>query len=481
MSIFSSLKPQGGQRLSAFDLSRRDIFSAKSGVLNVNFVQHTIPESKYEVNHAQITRVDAVQTAPFARMSENYEYYFVPYSQIFHDFERLYYGRGDNQRNPFNDDYGSPTQISNFVPCFNYYEVVLMLCREFIRSRLILHCDEQDSVRSLALRSMFNQQSFSSVLHFDVHGEIAIDEMLKLFDNLGYGNVYSVFNSLISPLLSFSTPSFDSTKVDASEAEFVGAQYNMNLTISLFENFGISYSDDLIISAFDDGEPSNISLDSFVVGSVPEFYIGLVQKLFEYFAIAEFPDGSTVAPVWFSDVVDVTESYINTVTNHLIADYNLLQCFFDSIYERYPSVLNLAAYVKVFADIYRNTQFDLSNYESLFNFDYIVDDGDSVIDSRKFLNMLVPRFRQYKKDIFTGFYPNAQFGSVAVSSLNNPSIIQASGQHSSTSVFVDTLTGDLKHYTTGQQTSNQWNLVSGVSALAIRQALSLQRYKERIL
>lgn len=89
MSLFSSLKPKASLPRSAFDLSRRDVFSAKAGVLNVNFIQHTIPDSKYEVNHAQITRTDALQTASFARMSENYEYFFVPYSQIYHDFEKL--------------------------------------------------------------------------------------------------------------------------------------------------------------------------------------------------------------------------------------------------------------------------------------------------------------------------------------------------------------------------------------------------------
>ena len=127
MSIFNSMKPDGGQKLRPFDLSRRDVFSVKSGVLNGNLFLHTLPESKYDVSHAQITRVDPIQTASFARMSENYEYYFVPYSQIFQGFERLYYERGDVQRNNVNSNLFDPVGQSSFVPRFDYHSVVYRL------------------------------------------------------------------------------------------------------------------------------------------------------------------------------------------------------------------------------------------------------------------------------------------------------------------------------------------------------------------
>lgn len=496
-NLFSGLKPQGGSSKNAFDLSRRDIFSAKSGVLNPIFVQDVFPDSDFKVSHAQITRVDAVQTAPFARMSENYEYYFVPYSQIWHDFEKLYYERGENQRNIRNQDVNSSNPPSTVSPIFQYAPVVAVLANWFIVSRVWRLMYSQDS--KAANKDLYSwtkdfsiSQPSNSWVPVDIHGEICIDEMLKIFDMLGYGNLYAVFNSLISSALSFSVVPFEykyytdyhvGLTIEGDINNIQRLDYNLNLALSIASVLGIKFVADssLLVDYYEE--------DTDVVNLFDYSQYDYNGKLFlvfnNYFHIT-----SSYLPKWLD--ADSYDDFFDELLEPIIDIFNANNSYYISPLSRWfeplnnmqysCSVMRLAAYNKVWADIYRNSQYDISNYAPWYNFDYVSYNGVTpLVNTDRILGMLLPKFRQYKKDMFTGTFPDAQFGSVAVSSLTNPSQIVAEGKPSSATVFVDTTTGSLKHYTTGAATSTNWNISSGISALAIRQALSLQRYKERIL
>lgn len=505
-SLFRDMKPQGGQKMRPFDLSRRDVFSVKSGVLNVNFVQDVIPESKYEVNHAQITRVDPVQTAPFARMSENYEYYFVPYSQLWHDFEKMYYERGDNQRNALNHEVDSNAATSDQVPVFDYYSVVSKLASWFLYSRIWLKMYEQDSRAALMdLHTMAQgfdvENPENSRLPFDVHGECCIDEMLKLFDMLGFGNLFPIFNSVFQSVFSFSVPVPDLKKsytdffyqyvhddntllyrdynlfLAFQVADILGVPYDLNGDVLTGYYAGIMSYDDLFNYSSSSQQSAHFSIvNIFKINSDglpgwldPDHYDDFWEDL--------------IAPVF--DIFFLSDGFLNF---YLRWEGNLL----GSQYR--PSILRLAAYNKVWADIYRNSQYDNANYAPWFNFDYMAYAGvNNVVPTNRVLGMLIPKFRQYKKDMFTGTFPNAQFGSVAISSLKNPTRIETNIPKPDGSAWLapqvasgDGVRGRLTYGAedgrTGHVTlDNNWIVDTGVSALAIRQALSLQRYKERIL
>lgn len=444
---------------------------------------HTLPESKYDVSHAQITRTDAIQTASFARMSENYEYYFVPYSQLFQGFERLYYERGDVQRNSANSQMFAEVGNSSYVPRFDYESVVFYLAKYFVVSRLyrLMETSNKRSAEKwlFSYHDSYNPSSISSsLLPFDVHGEICIDEMLKLFDMAGYGNLFGTFNSLISPFFGFDLPSYFISPASSSAADIATALNTLNkaFATSLAEYFGCVMTWNSTTNV-----PTFSSQYSNVVGA---FY-----DAFHAVSVTSVTGVVSVVPAWsdISTIPNIT-TWITTFTSVFMSESGATELYDflgqDSL-ERYPSVLTLAAYVKVFSDIYRNTQFDTVNYSSLFNFDYVTTDVLASVSDDKVLALLLPRFRQYKKDVFTGVFPNAQFGSVAVSSLQSPSEIFMTDLNSSGSVNVQ-ISGAtsstpyrLQANTAGYPHS--FDIKSGVSALAIRQALSLQRYKERIL
>lgn len=449
MSIFNSLKPNGGQRLNPFDISRRDVYSCKSGVLNVNLCLHTIPESKYEVNHASLLRTDAIQTASFARMTENFEYYFVPYSQLWHDFERMYYERGDQQRNGQNVSYSDNAPSSSMAPVFRYKSVFQFLLKHYITSRMFMKMREQSSKFADYLLRYYYQHHFSigaigtDTFIFDVHGELCVDESIKLFDMLGYGNLYPIFHSIIDPFFAY-----DATSNDAID-EFI------NSISSDFADIASGVSDLYVYSGVS-GNPTWVDLASQTVDVWRDnAFLQNWNSLFD-------------ALMGLDVIVDYGNGYT----------------------DKYVSVFPLAAYTKVFSDIYRNSNYDTANYSALFNYDYVVNDSLAVITDGKIYALLLPHFRQYKKDIFTGGFPNAQFGAVAVSSLQSPSTLTVLNARSDSPYALYQRSGVhdgkvlLSSGSTPSATSSYpalFDINSGVSALAVRQALSLQRYKERIL
>lgn len=434
--IFESLKPVANLSRNAFDKSRRDVFSTKTGILTPCFVEDTIPDSVYEVNCVDILRTDSIQSAPFARMSQNMEYYFIPYSQIFRDFDKLLYERGDSQRNVTNNAFASvssklPTfSLSEFVPAmfiiYAFSRVYTEVKLNFLSSGSALQyyrwftswqTDLQPGIAVESLEKVVNDQidyaltpiHHNDVTLRDVHGRLCAEDVLRTFDLLGYGNFLPVFKTIYSYLY---YPTIHSYVVD--------------------------------------------------IESAIEAYAGDYQGLSNLFV-----------------------SLYNGIDN-AVGSYK----YFSKFVGRSASIMRIAAYMKVWSDFYRNSQYDVNvEYSYFFNYDFAVTDALSVVPFTKVYECLKPRYRQYKKDIFTGCYPTAQFGSVAVAANENPSTIsivdQNGGSHalnyvrSSNNYYAFPVTRDVSDLV--NDTPITTTVDTGISALSIRQALALQNYKERIL
>lgn len=415
-----SVKPKADLSHNPFDTASRDVFSLKTGMITPCLVRHTIPDSMYDCSLMGITRTIPVQSAPFTRMSQNFEYYFVPYSQIFHDFERIYYERGDEQRN-FSGHGDSGFSHATQLPCFDLKDVVFAIFASYCYSRLKIE------MRLSERRVHFDY--YGAIEHKyidefqDVHGRSCAEDMLRLLDLLGYGNFLPQFKLIYS---------------------------------LIFKRFEV------------DGAPSGAPNTWFSAWRLGDF---------DNFVAPTSSDGGTVEGLVNSMLSQV--EFVNWMDNFPMFK---------------PNVFALAAYVKVWSDFYRNSQYDVNfNYSKLFNFDYVVDDSLIVVPTSIVCQMLIPRYRQYKKDMFTGGYPSAQFGSVAVSQLENPSSIFSEVLNSGSAGYRDVLvtnpnTGQLGHGTSNSITSlsssfipSSFTIDSSVSALSIRQSLAMQRYKERIL
>lgn len=402
MSLFSDLKPTAHLSRNVFDRSRSETFSTKLGMLTPCFVEHTIPKGKYKINCSDIVRVSEQQTANFVGLSQNIEFCFVPYSQLWHGFNRMYYGKGELTRNI---SYGtiSPDNppVPNNVPTFSIKSVFERLFKACFKADWWLR--ESAVIRSGSITS--EQYSFvknwlvSSELSYnvsstdwfelpfhDVHWRFCGFDQLRVLDMLGYGN----FLPIMKP--------------------YLGVQ-------------------------------------------------------------ATIPTGSINSS--FGQQID---SVCDEIWNQVIAP---------SMPNNQCNPFALMAYCKFFSDIYRNREYDDRPYYRLFNADWF--SGNVQVDGIStdvILRLCKPFYRMYKKDLFTGVFPNAQFGGVSTAPLSNPSFIKSSNATGSDSYSSDirvyNYNGNLTNVVNGSSFTS-WNIDSNVSALAVRQAEALQRLKEKLV
>lgn len=71
---------------NSFDLSHRNLFTAKIGELLPCFVQELNPGDSVKVDTSWFTRTAPLQTAAFTRLRENVQFFFVSYSQLWKYF-----------------------------------------------------------------------------------------------------------------------------------------------------------------------------------------------------------------------------------------------------------------------------------------------------------------------------------------------------------------------------------------------------------
>lgn len=141
------------------------------------------------------------------------------------------------------------------------------------------------------------------------------------------------------------------------------------------------------------------------------------------------------------------------------------------------NLLPLFAYQKIYYDFYSNNQWE-KHLAYTYNVDYW--DGKSPLTVSG--NMLKLRYANYPKDYFMGILPASQYGSVAVLSSSNSyfdsNVVYATGQAVASSSVLN-LPNSKTIETSGTASSSRQLLVnSDLSALSIRAAEYLQRWKE---
>lgn len=72
---------------NSFDLSHRNLFTAKVGELLPCFVQEVNPGDSIKLDSSYFTRTAPLQAAAFTRLRENVQYFFVPYQCLWKYFE----------------------------------------------------------------------------------------------------------------------------------------------------------------------------------------------------------------------------------------------------------------------------------------------------------------------------------------------------------------------------------------------------------
>lgn len=166
---------------NSFDLSHRNLFTAKVGELLPCFVQEVNPGDSIKLDSSYFTRTAPLQTAAFTRLRENVQYFFVPYQCLWKYFE----GQVKNMtKNANGGDISqiatSPfanAKVSTEMPFISYTALHAYL------NKLLNYVDSSANPTELSNPFLFNNGCFR-------HAESA-----KLLQLLGYGNFVQQFKN----------------------------------------------------------------------------------------------------------------------------------------------------------------------------------------------------------------------------------------------------------------------------------------------
>lgn len=166
---------------NSFDLSYRNLFTAKVGELLPCFVQEVNPGDSIKLDSSYFTRTAPLQTAAFTRLRENVQYFFVPYQCLWKYFE----GQVKNMtKNANGGDISqiatSPfanAKVSTEMPFISYTALHAYL------NKLLNYVD-----------SSVNPTEFSNPFLYN-NGCWRHAESAKLLQLLGYGNFVQQFKN----------------------------------------------------------------------------------------------------------------------------------------------------------------------------------------------------------------------------------------------------------------------------------------------
>lgn len=163
---------------NSFDLSHRNLFTAKVGELLPCFVQEVNPGDSIKLDSSYFTRTAPLQTAAFTRLRENVQYFFVPYQCLWKYFEGQVKNMTKNANggdisqiatSPF-----SNAKVSTEMPFISYSAL-----HSYVNT--LMNAADDASVSEENNSNLFNNGCFR-------HAETS-----KLLQMLGYGNFSQQF------------------------------------------------------------------------------------------------------------------------------------------------------------------------------------------------------------------------------------------------------------------------------------------------
>ena len=156
---------------NSFDLSHRNMFTAKVGELLPCFVQELNPGDSVKVTSSYFTRTAPLQSNAFTRLRENVQYFFVPYSALWKYFDSQVINLTKNANGGDISRIASSLvgnqKVTTQMPCVNY---------KTLHSYLLKFINRTSVGSDGTVGSEFNRGCYR-------HAESA-----KLLQLLGYGN-----------------------------------------------------------------------------------------------------------------------------------------------------------------------------------------------------------------------------------------------------------------------------------------------------
>lgn len=126
---------------NSFDLSHRNLFTAKVGELLPCFVQEVNPGDSIKVTSSYFTRTAPLQSNAFTRLRENVQFFFVPYSALWKYFDSQVLNMTKNANNGdisrIASSLTSNSKVTTQMPCVNYKTLHAYLLKFINQSPLV--------------------------------------------------------------------------------------------------------------------------------------------------------------------------------------------------------------------------------------------------------------------------------------------------------------------------------------------------------
>ena len=126
---------------NSFDLSHRNLFTAKVGELLPCFVEELNPGDSIKVDSSYFTRTAPLQSNAFTRLRENVQFFFVPYSALWKYFDSQVLNMTKNANNGDISRIASSlttnSRITTQMPCVNYKTLHAYLLKFINQSPLV--------------------------------------------------------------------------------------------------------------------------------------------------------------------------------------------------------------------------------------------------------------------------------------------------------------------------------------------------------
>ncbi len=233
--LFGNFDVNNKPHRSGFDLSRRNLFSAKVGELLPVFCENVLPGDHWKLSSASFTRTQPVESAAFTRLLEYVDFFFVPYRLLWRNAHASFTQMSDAKNVAL-----SPTSTQNINDKVPYISV---------HSLLTYISTVQDSNAGTPLKSEV--------------GSDYVQDVLKLLTYLGYGDflrLYKQNNGVVSniidtidnynvsllPLLAYQKIYFDfyrNSQWEVNQANAYNVDYMSATSTNISDYLGVSSID----------------------------------------------------------------------------------------------------------------------------------------------------------------------------------------------------------------------------------------------
>lgn len=223
--LFGNFDVNNKPHRSGFDLSRRNLFSAKVGELLPVFCENVLPGDHWKLSSSSFTRTQPVESAAFTRLFEYVDFFFVPYRLLWRNAHASFTQMADAKNVALSPI--STQNINDKVPYVNIYSVFGFLNR--------------------------TKNKVSEV------GSDYVQDVLKLLTYLGYGDFLRLYkssqNSLellttkiddynvsLLPLLAYQKVYFDfyrNSQWEVNQANAYNVDYMSSNSTKFFDYLGL--------------------------------------------------------------------------------------------------------------------------------------------------------------------------------------------------------------------------------------------------